>query len=289
MCRCGATDGRTITLTVARAVRNACRTSISFACCLLPLRRCRAVQHNSRSGGAIEPQLEFQLTTDLSVHNILSGATDIAALVALQVSIPRATIRFLPSLHAKVYIADAKQAVVTSSNLTDNGLMRNFEYGVFFDDEAAVMRIREDVLRYSSLGSQVGPEQLQRMSAVASEVREVSREMERSVRRQLRTEFNRRLSIADAEFLRARTAGRTAHAIFADAIVHLLSSGPVTTVELNRRIQQIHPDLCNDNVDRVIDGEHFGKRWKHGVRTAQVSLRRAGRIRRTERLWQLVT
>jgi len=242
----------------------------------------RAVRSNRAS------HLDVRLTTDLCVQNILSGATDIDALVALQASFSRATIRFLPSLHAKIFIADASQAVVTSSNLTDNGLMRNFEYGVFFDEETVVTRIRDDVLRYSSLGSQVGSEQLQRLSTVASEVREISREMERSVRRQLRTEFKRRLSIADAEFLRARTAGRTAHAIFADAIVHLLSTGPMSTLDLNRRIQRIHPDLCDDAVDRVIDGQHFGKKWKHGVRTAQVYLRRAGRIRRVDGLWQLV-
>jgi hypothetical protein len=96
------------------------------------------------------------------------------------------------------------------------------------------------------------------------------------------------LAAADVEFLRARTGGRTAHAIFADAILHLLASDPMSTPDLNRRIQQIHPDLCDDTVDRVIDGQHFGKKWKHGVRTAQVYLRRAGRIARANNLWQLV-
>lgn len=232
--------------------------------------------------------LHVQLVTDLSINNILSGATDINALVTLQSSLSRSTIRFLPSLHAKVYVADQRHAVVTSSNMTDNGLLRNFEYGVFFKDQAVVAQIRRDVLSYAALGSEVDPAQMQRLSMVTSELREVSREMERSVRRRLRAEFNRRLSIADAEFLRARTAGRTAHAIFADAILHLLADGPMSTVDLNRRIQQIHPDLCDDSVDRVIDGQHFGKKWKHGVRTAQVYLRRAGQISRIDNLWQRV-
>jgi hypothetical protein len=233
-------------------------------------------------------QAHVFLVTDLSIQNILSCATDIDAILSLQTSLPQATVRFLPSLHAKIYIADTVQAVVTSSNLTDNGFERNFEYGVLFDEKSVVAQIREDVLSYSALGSEIGSEQLRRLSTAASGLRDVGRDMERSIRRHLRQEYTRRLAIADEEFLRARTAGRTAHAIFADAIVHLLSIAPMATPQLNRRIQKIHPDLCDDSIDRVIDGQHFGKKWKHGVRTAQVYLRRAGRIKLAEKLWQLV-
>ena len=59
------------------------------------------------------------------------------------------------------------------------------------------------------------------------------------------------------------------------------------TVEINRAIKRIHPDLCDDTIDRVIDGQHFGKKWKHGVRTAQVFLRRRGDIQREGGKWQL--
>jgi hypothetical protein len=61
----------------------------------------------------------------------------------------------------------------------------------------------------------------------------------------------------------------------------------MSTVEINQAIKRIHPDLCDDTVDRVIDGQHFGKKWKHGVRTAQVFLRRRGDIRRESGKWQL--
>jgi hypothetical protein len=43
-------------------------------------------------------------------------------------------------------------------------------------------------------------------------------------------------------------------------------------------IQQLQPDICDDSIDRVIDGVHFGKRWKHYVRTAQQFLKRTGRV-----------
>ena len=46
----------------------------------------------------------------------------------------------------------------------------------------------------------------------------------------------------------------------------------------SRRVAAIHPDLCDDSVDRVINGIHFGKKWKHAVRTAQQSLKNKGTI-----------
>ena len=168
-------------------------------------------------------------------------------------------------------------------------MLRNFEYGVSIGDSLTVANVRADILRYSQLGSPVDQVQLQTFVQITEDLRDLSRTAQRSVNRQLRREFDRRLAAADLEILRVRTAGRTAHAIFADAILHLLRSGPMRTVDLNRSIQRIHPDLCDDSVDRVIDGEHFGKKWKHGVRTAQVFLRRAGRIERVGDRWRLVT
>ena len=77
------------------------------------------------------------------------------------------------------------------------------------------------------------------------------------------------------------------HAIFSDAILHLLRRRPMSTIDLNRAIQQIHPDLCDDSVDRVIDGQHFGKKWKHIVRNAQVFLRRKGAIQLVGKKWHV--
>src|SRR5688500_8471394 len=65
------------------------------------------------------------LLTDFSTENILCGATDVAAIADLVSAWPSAIIRFLPSLHAKIYNADESCAVVTSGNLTDSSLLRN--------------------------------------------------------------------------------------------------------------------------------------------------------------------
>lgn len=220
----------------------------------------------------------LSLVADLSPDNILSGATDVCAIADVLAACPGADLRFLPSLHAKVYVADDRCAVVTSANLTDAGLRRNFEYGVLFSDPEIVRSIREDVLRYAALGSPISQGQLKTFAVAASELLEMRRAADKKLKSKLRSEFERRLREFDDDILRARIAGRTPHAIFADAILMLLRERPMATRELNPSIQGIHPDLCDDSVDRVIDGRHFGKKWKHAVRSAQAHLKREGAV-----------
>src|SRR4051812_17704829 len=69
-----------------------------------------------RAGRASSVQVS--LLTDLSRDNMVSGATDPRALLTLTAALPNTTIRFLPSLHAKVFVADEREAIITSSNLT---------------------------------------------------------------------------------------------------------------------------------------------------------------------------
>jgi len=234
-----------------------------------------------------DEQFRMTMLTDLSRDNILSGATDVTAIADVVKDFPTATIRFLPSLHAKVYVADETYAIVTSGNMTDSGLHRNFEYGILFDDPRTVRAIRLDVLQYASLGSPVDRAQLDGFAAAVTELRVMRQAAERSLRNRMRQEFDRRLRHFDDALLRARTAGRSAHAIFTDAILHLLRQRPMSTVELHQAISRIHPDLCDDTIDRLIDGRHFGKKWKHAVRTAQAFLPRRGDIQREGRKWQL--
>lgn len=232
---------------------------------------------------------EVSILTDLSRNNMLSGATDVGALASLVDVIPQARVRILPSLHAKVYVADDTCAIISSGNLTDSGLFRNFEYGVLFTARGVVRTIREDVVRYAALGSPVDGVQLSAFAAVVADLRQMREIAERSIRSRLRREFDRRLREVDDCILGVRASGRTAHAIFADAILHILRQGPRRTAEIHAAIQRIHPDLCDDTVDRVIDGQHFGKKWKHGVRTAQVFLRRRGEIELSSGRWHLVS
>ena len=91
----------------------------------------------------------------------------------------------------------------------------------------------------------------------------------------------------ETEFLRAHVGNRTAHAVFADAIRYGLRHGPAATPELYSVVQSLLPDLCEDSVELVINGQHFGKKWKHGVRTAQMFLRRRREIELIGNKWRL--
>jgi hypothetical protein len=239
-----------------------------------------------RSAAAGRPALRVSVLTELSSGNILSGATDVAALAAILECSESTEVRFLPSLHAKVYIADETSAVVTSANMTDSGLSRNLEYGVLFRDRGTVREIRADVLRYARLGSPARLSELQALARDAEELVPLQRRAERSARAALRRELARRRRAMETGILRARVAGRSAHAIFADAVLHLLQKGPMATDQIHHAIQRIHPDLCDDTVDRVIDGQHFGKKWKHAVRTAQAHLKKRGEIRLDGDTWR---
>ena len=73
----------------------------------------------------------LKFVSDLSPRNIYQGSTDPKSFKRLFNSINSIQIIHLPRLHAKVYIADDKRAIVTSGNLTAGGIYNNFEYGLF--------------------------------------------------------------------------------------------------------------------------------------------------------------
>lgn len=266
---------------------SAAQSNLRIASPFVALGACRRIIRAVEARGRAAT-LNLAILTDLSLDNLMSGATDAVALIELANAVPHTEIRILPSLHAKVYVADVQAAVITSSNLTENGILRNIEYGVWMDDPADVRAVKDDLTRYALMGSPVNQTQLRTFATITADLREIASAAERTVKRGLRREFQRRMAAAGAELLRARAAGRTAHAIFSDAIIYLLHEGPMRTVLLHEHIKRIHPDLCDDSVDLVIDGQHFGKRWKHSVRTAQVYLRRSGRIRRVGNQWHLI-
>lgn len=228
------------------------------------------------------------LLTDLSSRAIASGSTDPRAILQLTRSVRGMAVVHLPSLHAKVYCADGRRAIVTSGNLTAGGLQGNFEYGLDIVLPALASRIERDLRDYAALGSPLDDGALQSVCDVAPGIarwfrgalRRASRGAERRLRAAMRA--------SDDALLRARLGGGALHAVFARTIEYLLRHhGPLSTVSMHPMIQRIHPDLCDDTVDRVIDGVRFGKKWKHAVRTAQQQLKRRGVIRLAGGRWEL--
>jgi HKD family nuclease len=95
---------------------------------------------------------ELWLLTNLDIKNITSASLDIGALLKLWDRLPL-KVSSLGRLHAKVYIADEKVAMITSANLTRGGLKDNYEYGVILRDEQVVATILRDMTAYFNLGN----------------------------------------------------------------------------------------------------------------------------------------
>jgi hypothetical protein len=227
--------------------------------------------------------------TDLSARNVVQRATDPEALQDLAGTAAEITLYHLPRLHAKVYLADDCSAIITSGNLTEGGLRLNFEYGVSVADATAVVQIRKDIESYASLGALLKLEQLSAYSEAAEEARVAFGDQQRSTRRSARKVYEEALGRADIELLKLRVAGDSVHSILSKTILYLLQrEGPLSTAEMHPLVQALHPDICDDEIERVIDGERFGKKWKHWVRTAQAMLKRQGQIELIDGKWQLL-
>ena len=236
----------------------------------------------------IDQQVRVKLLTNLRPESALNGSMDLEALVELSRCLPKFELTHLPSLHAKVYVADESMAVVTSANLTEPGITGNLEYGVAFTEEKMVREIRRDFENYSLLGAKILPSDIESLAHETAELKQAFKEAERSIRAQARRAFKEKLDAAHVQLLKHRAKGTTTHAILSDTILFLLSKVPLRTTELHPMIQQLQPDICDDSIDRVIDGVHFGKRWKHYVRNAQQFLKRTGRVYYDGDRWHLV-
>lgn len=227
--------------------------------------------------------------TNLSVSNVASLVTDPRSLKNLHERYAQTAVHHLPGLHAKVYIADGARAIVTSGNLTAGGLYRNLEYGIELCEESLVKWIRHELLDFLQLGVLVPAEELAIYCVAVERMRSQLEKENQAFRGKLRKAYKTALGELEDRLIRLRLAGGPIHTVFAHTIEFLLKlHGPLATVELHPLIQSIHPDLCDDSVDRVIDGRAYGKKWKHAVRSAQQQLKSSGRAEYESGRWRLV-
>jgi len=231
--------------------------------------------------------LRLQLLTDVRSSNVLGGSLDIAALRTFKSELPKCEIVNLPRLHAKVYVADETNAIVTSANLTPSGLDSNLEYGIGINDQETIRDIRCDLRRHATLGNRLTESLISELEEVADGLRKEFQAFERSSEKRLRRKFNDTLRRADLQFLRAQVGARTAHGLFADAMIYLLTCSPMSTSQLPMKLKAMLPELCDDNTELISNGQHFGKKWKHVVRNAQVFLRRKGTIKLIGKDWHV--
>jgi len=236
----------------------------------------------------VKAKIKLRILTNLSPVNICQGSTDPVALKLLALALPHFTLLHLPKLHAKVYVVDQKSAIVTSANLTAGGLEHNYEYGIKISDPLIVKEIAHDIISYSDLGAMISPQNLDNYSHIADRLRNTYKKQQNSIVKSVRKEFEKEILSAEDELIRMQLSGGAMHTIFEKTILYLLKRyGPLSTEQIHPKVEVIHPDLCDNTIDRVIDGKHFGKKWKHAVRTAQQQLKKKGLIFLSGDRWTL--
>jgi hypothetical protein len=244
------------------------------------------VEKHLPDGYARHGRVDF--LTNLSVGNLCQRATDPRALKQLTQQFPNTAVHHIPGLHAKTYVADNSLAIVTSGNLTAGGLYRNLENAVVVDDPSVVQEIKSQLLDFASLGAKVPHDILSTYCDTVSIAFESIKKDQRIAQESLRLRIASALQPLEDELIRLRLSSGAMHTVFARTIEFLLRTrGPLLTVEMHPMIAAIHPDLCDNSVDRVIDGRHFGKKWKHAVRTAQQQLKEKGVVVYIDKKWSI--
>ena len=227
--------------------------------------------------------VDVSVYTSLDAEAVSGGYLDLKALASACSSLSTIHFRHVPRLHAKVYIADSSRAIVTSGNLTMASLTRNNEYGVRIADGGFVSAIERDVDEYAALGATVSCGSLQEIEQLAARLQET--------RTNPTEDDEHRSATRDFDFRVRELRGeqhRSTNAILMRTILYLLAKKPMRTQDMHPLIEGIHPDICNDDADRVINGISFGRLWKHSVRNAQVTLQRQGKIvRAPDGKWRL--
>ena len=237
-------------------------------------------------GGRNHPKIE--LLTNFAVDSLLQGSVDTSSVASFCRSFPNTKVRHLPGLHAKAYVADDEVAIITSGNLTHASLHLNYEYGIQISDSNLVRQIARDLRDYGALGSEVSLAELDQLTQIADALRARHAETLRAARLNVKKEFELQIEVAHEalRYLRAKP-GESTSSIFSRTIVYVLGNGPLTTDQIHPLVEAIHPDLCDNTVDRVINGVHFGKRWKHWVRSAQQRLKAKGLVKYSDDKWFL--
>ena len=228
--------------------------------------------------GLLGSGVEVITLANIDAEAVSASALDIAALRRLVEASPTSRLVALSNLHAKVFVADAKAAIVTSGNLTRAGLDDNIECGVLIRQPKLARELRERMLAFARLGSPMDAQAIGQFAPLEAELRETRAQISRSATPTAMKRFAALMKDARQKFAAVQVGDRSPHAVFADAIQFILARGPQTTKAIEAETQRLMPHLCDDNEYFEIKGEPYGRTWKRRLRHAQLHLKRRGII-----------
>ena len=155
---------------------------------------------------------------NIDAEAVSTAALDLAALRCLSEVSYSSRLIALSTLHAKVFVADEKAAIVTSGNLTRSALVSNLEYGVLLDEPKLVQKVCADMLSFAHLGSPVDLETIDELAKLEVELRQARSNAIREATQAARQRFDHVMRQARPAMASAQVGDRTAHAVFGDAI-----------------------------------------------------------------------
>jgi hypothetical protein len=87
-------------------------------------------------------QTKIELITSFKINSIYNGSLDLNSVDGILNN--KGQVKNYSRLHAKIYIFDNQKAIISSGNLTNGGLLSNYEYGVLFEDKEIVNEVVND-------------------------------------------------------------------------------------------------------------------------------------------------
>lgn len=90
----------------------------------------------------IKENYEFKNLELITRFNLRDFASGVSSLSALKFSVEsEAKIYGIKNLHSKIYLFDTRLAIITSANLTNGGLLNNYECGLCVTDQATLAEL----------------------------------------------------------------------------------------------------------------------------------------------------
>jgi HKD family nuclease len=111
-------------------------SDIKICCPFIKLNVLKEIYNNKNDN------VEFDLITRFKIANFYNQVSDIDAIDYMLDK--KDSIKAYQMLHAKIFIFDQKFVIITSANLTMQGLTKNFEYGILTDEKSIVSKVCED-------------------------------------------------------------------------------------------------------------------------------------------------